>query len=157
MRCALVAVLLLVIANETIPAQPSESFEVASVKPSRPGTLFNSKLDPALFTCSANSLLVLILGTYPDVSASRIAGGPAWLNTDYWDVVAKLPPNMPTIEKELNRKAELMLQTLLADRFRLQTHREKRNQQVYALVVAKTGVKLKQAAPWSGTVYRQIR
>jgi uncharacterized protein (TIGR03435 family) len=46
------------------------------------------------------------------------------------------PLSMPTGEKGLNRKAELMLQVLLADRFELVTHREKRDQQTYGLVLS---------------------
>ena len=135
--------MLLIAAGQMVSAQSPDTFEVASIKPSRPGTGFSSSLDPAQFTCSAINLLGLILSTYPDISPSRVSGGPAWLTTEYWDVAAKLPPNMPTSEKELNRKTELMLQTLLADRFRLLVHREKRDQQVYALVRAKDGLKLK--------------
>lgn len=130
---------------QSLAAQSPDSaaFEVASVKPSRPGTRFNDSLDPAELRFFANSLLILILSAYPDISASRLAGGPAWLNTEYWDVVAKLPPNMPMGEKELNRKAELMLQALLADRFKLVTHREKRDQQIYELILSQGGPKLK--------------
>jgi len=50
---------------------------------------------------------------------------------------------MPSSEKELNRKTELMLRSLLADRFKLVVHREMRDQPIYGLVVAKGGPKLK--------------
>jgi len=137
------AALLLITISRVMSAQPPDAFEVASVKPSQPGTRFTSSLDTAQFTCSNNSLLILILSTYPDITASRVSGGPAWLTTEYWDVAAKLPPNMPTAEKELNRRAELMLQVLLADRFKLVVHREMRDQPIYELVLAKGGPRLK--------------
>jgi uncharacterized protein (TIGR03435 family) len=132
--------------NRMIVAQSPDTFEVASVKASRPGTPFGSRLDPAQFSCSANSLLMLIMSTYPEFSQWGVTGGPSWLNTEYWDVAAKLPPNMPASGKELNRKTELMLQTLLADRFKLVVHREKRDQPVYGLVLAKGGPQLKQTS-----------
>ncbi len=143
MRPPLVATLLVTVVSQLATAQPPDEFEVASVKPSAPGTRFTSKLDTAQFNCTGNSLLILILSTYPDVSASRVSGGPGWFTTDYWDVAAKLPPKMPTGEKELNRRTELMLEKLLADRFRLVIHREMRDQPTYALVVAKGRSKLK--------------
>ena len=130
----------------TLAAQSPNSataFEVASVKPSLPGTRFSDSLDPAQLRFSANSLLLLILSTYPDIDGGRVSAGPAWLTTEYWDVSAKLPPNMPAGQQELNRKAELMLQVLLADRFKLVTHREMRDRQIYELVLAKGGSKLK--------------
>jgi bla regulator protein BlaR1 len=143
MRSACAAALLLITASQTISAQPPDTFEAASVRPSLPGTRFRSTLDTAQFICSANSLLILILEAYPEISGSRLSGGPAWLTTEYWDLAAKLPPNMPSTEKELNHKTELMLQALLADRFKLVTHREMRDQPVYDLVLAKGGSKLK--------------
>ena len=135
--------LLLMCADQTASAQPPNTFEAASVKPSLPGTRFRSSLDTSQFNCAANSLLILILEAYPDISSARVSGGPAWLTTELWDLAAKLPPNMPTAEKELNHKTELMLQALLADRFKLTTHRETRDQQIYGLLLAKGGPKLK--------------
>jgi uncharacterized protein (TIGR03435 family) len=151
MRYTVVALLLLVAASQIISAQPPETFEVASVKPSRPGAIFSSTLDPAQFACSRNSLLMLIVSTYPEFPVWRISGGPAWLTREYWDVAAKLPPGMPTAEAPLNRRAERMLETLLADRFKLVIHREQRDLQVYALVPPKGGPNLKPStgAPFS--------
>jgi uncharacterized protein (TIGR03435 family) len=142
-RSTLLTALLAMAANQIAPAQSSDTFEAASVKPSLPGTRFRSSLDTSQFNCAANSLLILILEAYPDVSGARVSGGPSWLTTEFWDLAAKLPPNMPTGEKELNHKTELMLQALLADRFKLTTHRETKEQPIYALILAKGGSKLK--------------
>ncbi len=62
--------------------------------------------------------------------------GPAWLSTDRYDIAAKTSPQATQAE------LRLMLQSL-ADRFRLATHRETKELAVYALVVAKGGVKLR--------------
>jgi uncharacterized protein (TIGR03435 family) len=86
MRSTLAATLLLIAASQSISAQSPDTFEVASVRASRPGTTFSSRLDPAQFTCTANSLLLLILITYPDVVHWRVTGGPSWLTTENWDV-----------------------------------------------------------------------
>ncbi len=70
----------------------------------------------------------------------EITGGPNWLDSDRFDIVAKAPPN--TQEDALRR----MLQTLLADRFKLAIHAEQKFMTVYALVAAKGGFKLQPAA-----------
>ena len=62
--------------------------------------------------------------------------GPDWMRQSRWNIVAKLP------EGSSRDQAPEMMQTLLADRFKLAFHREKRQQPVYELVVAKGGAKL---------------
>jgi uncharacterized protein (TIGR03435 family) len=66
----------------------------------------------------------------------QISGGPGWLETDHFNIVAKAEGD-PSREQMM-----AMLQTLLADRFQLKVHRETREGNVYALVVAKGGPKL---------------
>ena len=129
----------------TLAAQAPDTFEVASLKPSLPGTRFTSKLDAAQFNCTAHSLLNLIQSAYPDIEVQpwRVAGGPAWLDTDRWDLAAKLPPGMPGEQEPLYRKTEQMLRTLLGEEFKLKVHRETKDQATYALTVVKTGSKLK--------------
>ena len=59
-------------------------------------------------------------------------GGPDWINTERWDIVAKGNGNAKPEE------LMVMLQNLLADRFKLVLHREMRDSPIYALVVAKS-------------------
>jgi uncharacterized protein (TIGR03435 family) len=70
------------------------------------------------------------------LGASQVIGGPAWIDSDGYDIEAK--PESNTDQKH----AWLMLQTLLADRFRLTLHRETRELPVYNLTAKKTGLKL---------------
>ena len=65
--------------------------------------------------------------------------GPGWLDSERYDIVAKLPRGAT--------KAEFMamLQNLLAERFKLTLHREKKDLPMYALVVGKNGPKLKES------------
>lgn len=63
--------------------------------------------------------------------------GPPWLNQSRFDVLAKVPPGAT------REQVRAMLQKLLADRFGLTFHHESREVPVYALVVAKGGVKMK--------------
>jgi uncharacterized protein (TIGR03435 family) len=69
----------------------------------------------------------------------KIVIGPAWINSEMFDIDAKA--ESPTTEAQL----KMMLQTLLAERFKLKLHREEREMPVYALVAGKNGVKFPKA------------
>jgi uncharacterized protein (TIGR03435 family) len=68
--------------------------------------------------------------------ASQVVGGPAWIDSEGYNIEAK--PQANTDQK----RSWLMLQTLLADRFRLTLHRETRELPVYDLSAKKSGLKL---------------
>jgi uncharacterized protein (TIGR03435 family) len=77
----------------------------------------------------------------------QIAGGPAWLNVDRFDVFARSESgSAPASPADDTKASRLRLRTLLADRFRLVVHRETREMQEYALGVEKSGVKLRAEA-----------
>ena len=69
----------------------------------------------------------------------KINGGPSWVNTDLWDIEAKSEDSTNPSEAELQR----MMQSLLAERFKLQIHREAGEAPGFALLVAKGGLKMK--------------
>jgi uncharacterized protein (TIGR03435 family) len=75
----------------------------------------------------------------------QVAGGPGWAGSDRFDINAK------TEGKASFDQMRPMLQTLLEDRFRLMVHRETKESSVYALVPAKSGIKL-QPSPEGGCV-----
>jgi uncharacterized protein (TIGR03435 family) len=68
--------------------------------------------------------------------AAQVMGGPAWIDSEGYNIEAK--PEANTDQKH----AWLMLQTLLADRFRLTLHRETRDLPVYDLTARNSGIKL---------------
>jgi uncharacterized protein (TIGR03435 family) len=90
-------------------------------------------------------LTSLALGLAPSVaqfkvlSSDYLKGGPPWLDSDRFDVIAKAPKGAST------DTIRLMVQKLLTDRFHLVVHREEKVEKVYAMVVAKGGHKLKEA------------
>jgi uncharacterized protein (TIGR03435 family) len=65
--------------------------------------------------------------------------GPAWLATDRFDIVAKLPDGASKDD------APKMLQALLEERFKLAAHRDTQEHPVFALLVGKDGPKLKES------------
>jgi uncharacterized protein (TIGR03435 family) len=84
------------------------------------------------------TMLNLIEAAY-GVKEDNIAGGPGWLNSDLFDVVAKVPDGTTPAA------ANLMLQLLLAERFGLVIHNDTRPVPRYVLTVGKGGSKLKPA------------
>ena len=67
--------------------------------------------------------------------------GPNWMKENRFDILAKMP------EGATKEQVPLMLQALLADRFKLVAHRESQDHPIYALVVGKNGPKLKDSVP----------
>jgi uncharacterized protein (TIGR03435 family) len=118
-----------------LPAQPA--FDVASVKPAGPDNRgADFRVYPGGRLRITNLNLDLIIREAYAVKPYQIAGGPAWLKTDRFDIDAK------TEGDPSRRQMMAMLQTLLADRFQLKVHRETREDNDYALVTAKGGPKL---------------
>lgn len=116
------------------------SFEVASVKvsPPLPPGQFKIRIggDPGTVDYHGIHLKNVIARAY-GVKENQVQG-PDWLDSERFEIVAKIAPNTPPAQ------INLMLQNLLAERFQLKTHREKKVLPVYALIVAKPG-KLKPA------------
>uniref|UniRef100_Q02D17 Uncharacterized protein n=1 Tax=Solibacter usitatus (strain Ellin6076) TaxID=234267 RepID=Q02D17_SOLUE len=129
-------------------AQTPLSFEVASVKPGGPmdpaaimaGKMrIGMKIDAARVDIGMLSLSDLIRIAYK-VKSYQIQG-PEWMTAERFNISAKLPDGA----KE--DQVPEMLQTLLAERFKLAIHRQSKEQNVYALIVAKGGPKMKPAEP----------
>ncbi len=133
--------------------EPQPSFEVVSIKPSRPdyqGYDWNGGVDRV--SIKNYTLRQLIRSAYGLKSDSQVLGGPDWIGKRAFDIEAKfgdaeVAKMQKMSNRERSREAWLALQALLADRFRLQISQETRNILVYALAVAKTGAKLVQSGP----------
>ena len=113
-------------------------FEAASIKPSGPnieGTTIQG--DPNGRLNAQNVTLKDLIRFAYQLRDFQIVGGPKWLDADRFDIVAK-PEGRAQPEQLL-----LMMQLLLADRFQLAFHRESKEAQVYELVIAKNGPKLR--------------
>jgi uncharacterized protein (TIGR03435 family) len=73
------------------------------------------------------------------VQRDRVQGGPTWLDSDRFDIIAKAPEGLP------QATVNLMLQALLADRFKLVVHNDTKPLAAYALTVGKGKPKMKEA------------
>jgi uncharacterized protein (TIGR03435 family) len=114
------------------------AFEVASIKPAAPPTdgrmMVRMGNDPGRINYTNVSLRNVMMRAYKVKEPQIVA--PDWMNSERFDIVAKLP------EGATNDQVPQMLQALLADRFKLTIHREQKVMPVYVLVPAKGGVKL---------------
>ncbi len=132
---------------------PHLQFEVASVRPSSPGERTTSKTTPGGRAAYTNWALKSLIQVAYGVPGFRVSGGPDWIRTDRFDIVAKAgdaasqDPHKVTNNEVDSYQARMRerLQSLLADRFHLHTHRETRELSGYALVVARNGPKLQEA------------
>jgi uncharacterized protein (TIGR03435 family) len=119
-------------------ADANPVFEVATVKLSRPDTQGKGfRVNGRRFTTLNTSLSDLITFAY-GLHPHQIAGAPSWVESDRYDLAAQ-----PDGEGQPNdAQWKKMLQKLIADRFKLTTHRDKKELSVYAIVLGKAGPKL---------------
>lgn len=119
-------------------ADANPVFEVATIKPSNPetqGKYFTVRGRRFMTgNTTLSDLLTFAYGLHP----RQITGGPAWLDSDKYDLNAQ-----PEGEGQPNDKQwRVMVQKVVADRFKLSFHHDKKELLVYAIVVAKGGAKL---------------
>ncbi len=129
-------------AQEQAKTDAPKEFEVASIKPSAPGGRgVRIQMAPGGRLDVSNVTLKILIQQAYGVKDFQISGGPGWINSDRYDVVAKA-------DGDVGRAEQLrpLIQKLLADRFQLTIHRDTKELPVYALVVGKNGPKLKESA-----------
>lgn len=154
MRKATIRTTLLVFVCCLAQAQTADkplTFEAASVKPATPpkpdgrGMIMMQgpsggpgTKDPGRIRYPNMTMKNLVMTAY-DMKNFQIVG-PAWLDTERFDIDATMPPD--TTKEQFHS----MLQNLLAERFKLTIHRETKELPMYSLVVAKGGPKMKESA-----------
>ena len=119
-------------------ANANPAFEVATIKPSdpaRPGQIVTLRGVEVITTnTTLHDLINLAYWLHP----KQLAGGPAWTESDKFDMTGKPDaPGQPNVDQ-----MKMMIQKLLADRFQLKFHFEKRDLSAYAIRIAKTGAKI---------------
>jgi len=137
------------------PATTGKTFDVVSIRQNMAlggSKSFNLTPSPDGFHVTHNPLLLVLMTAYTPQAGgmflNNIEGAPDWLHRDTYDIDARIsdadraawsdPKNQPAMLQQ-------MLQTMLADRFKLAVHRQMKENPVYQLVVAKGGVKFAEA------------
>lgn len=139
------------------PPQGQPAFDVASVKPNVSGDMRVTlqAMPGGGFRATNAPLRTLIREAYA-LQGFQLSGGPGWLDSDRFDVVAKSESNPGPLQMRV------MLRALLAERFQLSVHSEARDLPFYALVLARadgklgphlrpTGADCSKAPEWLGT------
>jgi uncharacterized protein (TIGR03435 family) len=122
------------------PAGPP-AFEVASIKPSDPAGSLAIRRSGLHLSTTNSSLLFLITWAY-DIQSDRVLNQPKWLDSARYDIVANAAPLKSPRRPGQPTELQQMMQSLLAERFKLVLHRETKDLPVYALIVAKGGPKV---------------
>jgi len=161
-RRACLALLLGGVAFGQAATKPLE-FEVASIKPHPPGdTSSSTNLVSGGINATNVTLRQLIVRAY-DIQDFQLLAGPAWINDDRWDIMARTPdfvmPQDPNNLSDQQRKTiqeqmQERLRSLLTERCGLAVRRETKEQPIYALTVGKNGPRLqptKQTGSNNGT------
>jgi uncharacterized protein (TIGR03435 family) len=153
-----------VVAPVCIAAPPQAApaplaFEVASVKVREsprgqppPGPIFDFSSSGPRATWAAFPLMGLIAEAY-NVRNYQLSVAPSAERSGfdtYYDIVAKAEGEEPRTRSEFRQ----MLQALLAERFNLQVHHERKEMPVYALIVGRNGPKFKESAPGADPIAR---
>jgi uncharacterized protein (TIGR03435 family) len=128
----------------------AQTFDVASIRPAALPTAGSTLVrfgpkggpgtdDPGLYTCSLCNFSTLLTEAY-DLKRYQVIM-PDWMVTTRFDINAKVPAGTT------REQFRVVMQNLLTERFKLTSHRDKKEMDVYALVIMKGGHKLKDAAP----------
>jgi uncharacterized protein (TIGR03435 family) len=129
-----------VFAQSPAPRPAFDSFEVATIKPTAPDqqARYIRMQSTNRFYATGFTLNALVAAAY-SLTPRAISGGPAWADSDRYDILASTPGDIqPNLDEQM-----AMVRKLLTDRFQLAFHRESKELPVFAITVAKGGPKLK--------------
>jgi uncharacterized protein (TIGR03435 family) len=141
--------------EKILPTPPPAQFDVAIIKPGKPDARFMGRINGGQVDVQSVTLKFLITFAW-DLNPNDdevLVGAPKWLDSDRFDILAKVVNDAPAGSGPDPRididDLRQMLQLLLADRFKLQTHKEDRPVNAYTLIAVKP--KLTPADPLSRT------
>ena len=140
-KLALWFAMLALLPAQTPGPQKKAEFEAASIHPATDDGDHDLDTDKGLFR-THNLTLKRLIATAWEIDSAQVLGGPSWIDSDTWDVTARVPAEFAQQTRE---KVPQMIQRLLADRFQLVIHREPRQVSGYTLTVAKKGPKMERA------------
>ncbi|MDP9172023.1 MAG: TIGR03435 family protein [Acidobacteriota bacterium] len=123
---------------------PCQEFEVVSIKPNKSAVNgSDSDSDQGRFTATSLSLRNMIVTAY-GLKDFQVQG-PAWLGSEHFDIIAKFPEGLPKDREGKSAAMRAMMQKMLADRFKVVVHPDQKTFSVYALTVARGGIKFREA------------
>ena len=130
------------VAQPPLAAPSRQTFEVASIRRNVSGDQNSSiRIQPGgQVVVTNNSLYNLIRNAYGTQRYEMVPGKnlPPWIDSDRWDILARAPADAPQVQE----RVQLMLRSLLEDRFKVVARREMREMPVYELVLARSDGRL---------------
>ena len=121
----------------------SPTFAVSVIRPSGPDSVRSIKFSPGGRLTARYATVRLLIKIAYDLNDDELTGGPAWIGSKRFDIDATPDaPDGDVVDPVRNRQR---LQALLADRFQLDLRSEMKMMSTYALVLAKSGPKLKKS------------
>ena len=127
----------------------TDEFEVAIVKPSRPDDKdrWTRSMPGGRFEVKNTPLKTLIAVAWNmEAEEDLVADAPKWVDSSNFDIVAKAA-GPPSPQPLMKIDYQVMLQTLLKERFKIAAHTENRPVPVWSLVVGRRGPKMKEGDP----------
>ncbi len=129
------------------PQQPPIVFSVATVRPSHADG-WRASFIPTGYLARGARLRIIIQDAFGIYELSRYSGLPSWVDTDQFDIEAKVDEaDLERFHHLTGEQSRAMLQALLADRFKLVVHHQGREEPAYLLTIAKGGSKLQASTP----------
>jgi len=124
--------------NKTMPADADPVLEVATIRPTDPSTTDDSiGIHGRHFSVQDKTVEFLLTFAY-GLQKQQVLGAPGWLSSDRYDV-----EGVPDVEGQPSvKQMQSLVRKLLADRFNLKFHWDKKEMSVYAITVAKAGPKM---------------
>jgi uncharacterized protein (TIGR03435 family) len=121
------------------PPADAPTFDVASVRPNTSGD--NKQMSQILPGGRFNGINIpprlLIINSF-GLQEQQLVGAPPWISSERFDIVAKAEGELgPPISTDGPSRLQLMIRTLLEDRFKLKVHRESKEVPIYSLVLAR--------------------
>jgi len=125
-------------APKAMAADADPEFDACSIKPSAPGQIGRGLTVRGREIITINTPVSFLITFVYGISAKQIVGAPSWLDSESFDLNGKPAQDGMPNQKQM----KTMIQKLLADRFQLKFHREKKDLSVYAIQVGKGGAKM---------------
>jgi uncharacterized protein (TIGR03435 family) len=111
---------------------------VASVKKNAGGFGAQMRIGPGMISANGVPVRLLMRQAFGQLQDFQLVGGPAWLNSDRFDIEAKIEGGGPMSPQLI----QSVLRQILEERFSLKTHRETRELPIYALMLARSDGRL---------------
>jgi uncharacterized protein (TIGR03435 family) len=142
--------------SSTQATQKMPAYEVISITPNKSDAQKSGwRSSPDGIVLTNAPLTWLIRSAFGIISDDQFSGLPAWVDSDRFDIQAKMDPETAAAWKAGSRQQKVqlqrqLLQSLFADRCRLKFHHETKQLPVYDLVIAKSGLKMKEVTSTGG-------